>query len=198
MRPPAALETKPELSHELPERYLIHFGQLSGAKGTPVVARALPRVWEQAPDFTMVWAGADRGDCLAQWREAWGENRSRVLWLGELTKPELYAALQNAEAAVLPSAVDNLPNTVIESLLLGIPVIGTVGSSIDELVEPDETGDLVPVGDSEALADAMLRVWQGRALAKPGFHWDSALAQQMQPENAVAHLLRLAGLDGDT
>ncbi len=197
VRPPATLETKPELSHELPERYLIHFGQFSGAKGTPVLARALPRVWEQAPDFTMVWAGADRSDSLAQWREAWGEHRSRVVWLGELTKPELYAVLQNAEAAVLPSAVDNLPNTVIESLLLGIPVIGTVGSSIDELVEPDETGDLVPVGDSEALARAMLRVWRGRALAKPGFHWDSALARQMQPENAVANLLRLAGLDGD-
>jgi glycosyltransferase involved in cell wall biosynthesis len=199
VRPPAALETKPEAnpSRALPPRYLVHFGQLSGAKGTPLVARALPKVWDQAPDFHMVWAGPDRTGCLDEWREAWGEHADQLLWLGELTKPELYAVLQGAEAAVLPSAVDNLPNTVIESLLLGVPVIGTAGSSIDELVEPDVTGELVPVGDGEALAQAMLRVWRGQALARPGFHWDSALAQQMQPQNAVANLLRIAGLDGD-
>jgi glycosyltransferase involved in cell wall biosynthesis len=199
VRPPARLETKPEpeLSYELPERYLIHFGQLSAAKGTPVIARALPHVWERAPDFTMVWAGPDRGSALPEWRESWGEHQSQVVWLGELTKPEVYAVLQRAEAAVLPSAVDNLPNTVIESLLLGIPVIGTVGSSIDELVEPGETGELVPVGDGEALARAMLRVWRGRASATLGFHWDSPLAHQMQPANAVGNLLRLAGLEGE-
>ncbi len=197
VRPPAALETKPEPdpSRALPHRYLIHFGQLSGAKGTPLVARALPKVWEQESDFRMVWAGADRTGRLDEWREAWGEHADQVLWLGELMKPELYAVLQGAEAAVLPSAVDNLPNTVIESLLLGIPVIGTVGSSIDELVEHDVTGELVPVGDGEALAQAMLRVWRGQALARRGFHWDSALAQQMRPVNAVANLLRLADLD---
>jgi len=197
LRPPATIETKPRLdgARPLPERYLVHFGQLSAAKGTPVLARALPKVWEAAPDFAMVWAGADRSGRLETWRATWGERRSRVVWLGELTRPELYAVVQAAEAAVLPSSIDNLPNTVIECLLLGVPVIGSAGASIDELVEPGRTGELVPIGDAEALAAAMLRVWRGESPARRGFRWEGPLADLMQPETAARNLLRLAGID---
>jgi glycosyltransferase involved in cell wall biosynthesis len=199
LRPPVALECKPrrDESHGLPERYFIHFGQLAGSKGTPDLARALPRVWEQEPAFAMVWAGPDRTGRLREWSEAWGERRSRVVWLGELTKPELYAVLAEAEAAVLPSRVDNLPNTAIESLLLGVPVIGSAGASIDELVEPGVTGELVPIGDAEALAAAMLRLWRGQSTARRGFRWSSPLAEEMRPENAVRNLLRLAGVGSE-
>lgn len=200
LRPPVALECKPrrDESHDLPERYFIHFGQLAGSKGTLDLARALPRVWEQEPAFAMVWAGPDRTGRLREWWEAWGPQRSRVTWLGELTKPELYAVLAEAAAAVLPSRVDNLPNTAIESLLLGVPVIGSAGASIDELVEPGVTGELVPIGDAEALAAAMLRLWRGQSTARRGFRWNSPLAEEMRPENAVRNLLRLAGLGSET
>jgi glycosyltransferase involved in cell wall biosynthesis len=50
---------------------------------------------------------------------------NRIHVTGSLSKSELYAVLQRADAAVLPSQVDNLPNTVIESLMFGIPVIGS-------------------------------------------------------------------------
>jgi glycosyltransferase involved in cell wall biosynthesis len=197
LRPPAALETKPrtDAARTLPARYLVHFGQLSSAKGTQVLARALPKVWEAEPDFAMVWAGADRGGRLEAWEEAWGERCAQVVWLGALAKPELYGVVQASEAAVLPSTVDNLPNTAIESLLLGVPVIGSAGASIDELVEPGRTGELVPVGDAEALAQAMLRAWRGESEARRGFRWDGPRAAEMQPETAARNLLRLAGID---
>jgi glycosyltransferase involved in cell wall biosynthesis len=199
LRPPAALETKPrtDAARALPARYLVHFGQLSTAKGTQILARALPKVWEAEPDFAMVWAGADRCDRLEAWKAAWGERCAQVVWLGALPKPELYGVVQASEAAVLPSTVDNLPNTAIESLLLGVPVIGSAGASIDELIEPGRTGELVPIGDAEALAAAMLRVWRGESRARRGFHWEGPLADEMQPETAARNLLRLAGIDAE-
>jgi glycosyltransferase involved in cell wall biosynthesis len=145
----------------------------------------------------MVWAGADRCDRLEAWKAAWGERCAQVVWLGALPKPELYGVVQASEAAVLPSTVDNLPNTAIESLLLGVPVIGSAGASIDELIEPGRTGELVPIGDAEALAAAMLRVWRGESRARRGFHWEGPLADEMQPETAARNLLRLAGIDAE-
>ena len=83
-------------------------------------------------------------------------------YLGELRRDEVYGVLAGADAAVLPSLFDNLPNSAIEALLLGVPVIGSRGASLDELVTDGVTGVLVPIGDADALADAMLAQWRGR------------------------------------
>jgi glycosyltransferase involved in cell wall biosynthesis len=108
-----------------------------------------------------------------------------------MPKPELYALLARAEAAVLPSLVDNLPNTVIESLLLGIPVIGTRGASIDELVRDGINGELVERGDAPALANALIRVWRGESPVRKGFVWQDGMSDEMQPQRALANLLDL-------
>jgi glycosyltransferase involved in cell wall biosynthesis len=63
----------------------------------------------------------------------------------------IYAA---ADAFLLPSLEDNLPNMIIESMACGTPVIGFDAGGIPDLVTP-ETGVLVRAGDSRALADAI-------------------------------------------
>ena len=194
VQPPAFLEAKPAAQppRELPPRYFVHFGQLMPVKGTPLVAQALVRVLAEQPDFAFVFAGRDRMGRFEEWARAWGAGRARVRVLGELDKPELYAVLAGADAAVLPSRFDNLPNTVVESLLLGVPVIGTAGASIDELVTPGVTGVLVPDGDVTALADAMLAQWRGTTGVRRGFTWDPGA---LRPEQAVARLLEFGGVD---
>jgi glycosyltransferase involved in cell wall biosynthesis len=196
VRPPALIDVEADTAPgmELPARFFLHFGQLRARKGTALLAQALPLVWESAPDFHMVWAGRAEDVELAAWRKAWGEHASQVLHLPPLRKPVLYAVLRRAEAAVLPSQVDNLPNTVIESLLFGIPVIGSDGASVDELVEQDLTGELVALGDARALAHGMLKVWRGESKSRKGFTWDGPIAREMRPENAVRQLLRFGGL----
>jgi glycosyltransferase involved in cell wall biosynthesis len=89
-----------------------------------------------------------------------GGQASRVSCWVQIPKPQVYAVLRRADVAMIPSRVDNLPNTVIESLLLHIPVIGSRGASIDELIEPGKTGERVPIGQPAALADAPVRAWR--------------------------------------
>ena len=195
VRPPVLLECPPDIAPPcpLPDRYFVHFGQLRPFKGTDWLADALPLAWAQEPGLTMVWAGNPRRpDELERWASAWGSHRDRVIYIGTLPKPQLYAVLRGAEAVVLPSLVDNLPNAVIESLMLGLPVIGSAGASIDELVEPGITGELVPVGDIPALAAALVRFWRGQSSVRKGFHWRSSIAREMEPPNAVESLLQLA------
>ena len=196
VRPPGLIE----IPHEgaplvgVPERYLLHFGTLNPSKGTLWLAEALPLAWAREPKLKVVIAGDIHNIDVPGMRRRWGGNAENVIFLGKLRKPQLYALLRGALASLVPSVIDNLPNVAIESLLMGIPIIGTRGASIDELVEDGRTGELVPLRDAGALAEAMVRVWRGESSAGRGFRWDSPVARQMRPETAVVNLLALAGL----
>jgi glycosyltransferase involved in cell wall biosynthesis len=195
VRPPFLLEARPaaEVPADVPPRYMLHFGTLGPIKGTDWLAATLPHVWAQEPEFALVLAGkeADPG-LVASWRKQWGTHAGRVFWLGSLRKPDLYAVLRGAVATILPSRCDNFPNTALESLALGVPVIGTNGASLDELVEPGGSGELVPVDDVPALADVLLRAWRGEVpWVGAGFR-PPRILEETRPELAVARLLELA------
>jgi len=195
LRPPFALEMEmaSDPPWELPQRYLLYFGAICPRKGTDVLAAALPIAWQQEPELNMVWAGESWNGAVENYRDIWGEQASQVRWLGYVPKPQLYAVLKRAEAVVIPSRVDNLPNTLIESLLLNIPVIGSLGASIDELIEPGISGELVPIGDSAALAEAMLKAWRREVPWMNGRFRLPSIMNQMNPHVAAANLIRLAG-----
>jgi len=175
VRPPAYWEVTslPEPSIPLPARFFLHFGVLTERKGTAVLAAALPIAWEITPDLTMVWSGHCPDERqLKYWRSLWGSKASQVQITGPLSRPQLYAVLKRADAAVLPSQVDNLPNTVIESLVLGIPVLGSRGASIDELIDEGKTGHLVPLGDAKGLGEALAMMWLKMSPVSKGFKWN--------------------------
>lgn len=57
-----------------------------------------------------------------------------------------------ADLFVIPSLQDNFPNTVLESLACGTPVVGFAAGGIVDAVEEGVCGSLAPVGDTAALA----------------------------------------------
>ena len=198
LRPPFLLDATiaSNLPWGLPKRFLFHFGTALGpVKGTDILAAALPLVWREEPGFTTVWAGRERRPGLfAEFARTWGVHADKVVLLGEIEKPKLYAVLTKAEASVLPSRYDNLPNTAIESLALGVPVIGPNGASFDELVEPGINGELFALEDPVALSEILLKVWRRQVgwIGKP--YRTPTLFNQMEPHVAALNLIRLAGL----
>ncbi|MCW2249531.1 glycosyltransferase involved in cell wall biosynthesis [Azospirillum fermentarium] len=71
----------------------------------------------------------------------------------------LYSA---ADIVAMPSLEDNLPNTMLEAMAAGTPVIGFDIGGVPDLVIPGETGYLAPPADTEALSAAL-----ATALADP-------------------------------
>ena len=194
LRPPVFIETQPaqDTSCDLPDRFMIHFGTFAARKGSLVLARALKIVWQQAPDFRMVWCGSfvdseTRDACIS----LFGNQASQITLTGALEKAVLYGIIKKAAASVLPSLADNFPNTVIESLVLGIPVIGTYESSIDELVQDRVTGLLVAKGCEHALAEAILAVWNKRVVFEANDLHKHGAALSAQQEDAIDKLVRL-------
>lgn len=199
LRPPAFLEVASSaVLPWLPPRYLVHFaGNLGMRKGTVAVAEALETALRAEPGLTMVTVGRiDPGE-LRRLLAPLGASAGNVIALYPMPKTLLYPLIRNAAASVLPSVVDNLPNTVIESLLLGVPVIATRQGSVDELVEDGATGVLAPPDRPDLLADAMVAAWRGLLPRHAEASWlDTPAGTPYRPEEARDGFLKLVGGHG--
>lgn len=79
----------------------------------------------------------------------------RVHFLGH--RRDIPALVRASLATVLPSEREGLPRSVMESMALGVPVIGSSARGVRDLL--DECGGLkVPVGDIQGLKEAMERL----------------------------------------
>jgi glycosyltransferase involved in cell wall biosynthesis len=87
-------------------------------------------------------------------------------WTPRLTQPEVAAALDESTCLVLPSRSEGMGRVVIESFCRGRGVIGTRVGGIVDLVGDGVNGLLVEPGDTQALAEALVRVLGDRALAE--------------------------------
>lgn len=78
--------------------------------------------------------------------------RDRVRFLGFVN--DVRPVLRLAVASILASVREGLPRSIMESLAVGTPVIGTAARGVAELLEPD-SGIVVAKGDVAAISGAM-------------------------------------------
>lgn len=103
-------------------------------------------------DLVLVGKGPGERELKTLARDLNLENR--VIFWGWDKNP--YRLIKNAELSVLTSEAEGLPRTLIESVLLGTPVVSTdCPSGPNEVMTGPFRQFLVPVGDIDKLADAM-------------------------------------------
>ena len=88
-----------------------------------------------------------------------GSSAARLVVLENLPHRQLYPVIAGAHLVALPSLIDNSPNSCLEAMGLGKVVIGTVGTSFDELISDGVTGFLVSPNRPEALAERIISAW---------------------------------------
>lgn len=79
-----------------------------------------------------------------------------VMWLGHVD--DMVSLLGSVDVMVLPSYREGLPRTLVEAAACGLPLITTDVPGCREVVSDGIDGLLVPMGDSEALAQAIRRL----------------------------------------
>ncbi len=79
-----------------------------------------------------------------------------VRWLG--FRRDAVDLMADSDLVVLPTREEGFPNTLLEAMALGRPVLTTPVDGIPELVRDGETGLLVPPRDPAALADGLARL----------------------------------------
>jgi glycosyltransferase involved in cell wall biosynthesis len=96
--------------------------------------------------------------------------QNNVFLPGAVAHTEIAKYYLEADIMVLPSIVDKkgdmdgLPNVLLEAIWVGLPVISTSVSAIEELVEDKKTGLIVPPADEHAIANGILTLGQDAVL----------------------------------
>lgn len=145
-------------------KYYLSHSSMSCLKGTHIIAQVIRRICEMDREAHFVFVGSDHGILYRDGRiesvkdyilrEA-GEYAERVIFLEPLERKQLYPIVENAFACLMPSRIDNMPNTCIEAMAMGKIVIGTKGASFEQLITDGESGFLIEIEDSEGLIDAI-------------------------------------------
>ena len=101
--------------------------------------------------------------------------------------------LAGADALVLASAWEGLPNVVMEAMAAGLPCVATRVGGVPELVEDGRTGTLVPPGDPGALARAMAAMMElpPAERAAMGERGRAAVAGRFSPDRVGEQWLEL-------
>jgi glycosyltransferase involved in cell wall biosynthesis len=112
--------------------------------------------------FLLIGDGPERRQLEAQVRDAGLDNN--IVFLGRRTDiPELLAC---CDLSVMPSESEAFPNALLESMSAGLPVVATNVGGSTEIIENGINGMLVPPGDPEKLAAAVLLLLRDSRLAK--------------------------------
>jgi glycosyltransferase involved in cell wall biosynthesis len=127
-------------------------GRLCEQKGQRVLLAAWPRIAAQVPGARLVLVGEGPDRELLRHAAPFG-----VVFAGASDAVrDWYAA---ADLVVLPSLWEGMALTPLEAMACGCPVVVTDVAGSRELLPPgQEAGCLVPPGDADALADAVVRL----------------------------------------
>jgi glycosyltransferase involved in cell wall biosynthesis len=136
-------------------RVLLSVSRLTEQKGIDVAVRALPSL---PADIVLVvlGEGPERGALESLARQLGVSDR--LFLLGRV--PDVAAWLRRADAYVQPARWEGFGLAVLEAMLAGLPIAASNVSSLPELVVDGSTGLLVPPDDAEALALAILQLFE--------------------------------------
>lgn len=143
----------PWLKHR-DHKVVLAVGRLSVAKDYPTLIKAITLL-KELQDIRLIILG--KGECRAKLEELIRENelQNRVDLPGYIPNPYVY--MSNADVYVLSSKREGFPNTLLEALACGTPVVSTdCHSGPSEMLKNGQYGQLVPVGDHEAMAKAIV------------------------------------------
>ena len=135
---------------------IISVGRLVASKDFPALIQAFAEVRKGTPSLLLILGEGEQRPALerliAELRLA-----DDVVLPGYLPNP--YAHMARAKLFVLSSSYEAFGNVLVESLAAGTPVVATdCPAGPREILQDGRFGELVPVGDTEALAKAMVKV----------------------------------------
>lgn len=87
-----------------------------------------------------------------------------VQLLGFISASDVTKELLNAELFVLPSIMDNSPNSLCEAQLVGCPVVATYVGGVPQMVENSRTGILYPYAEPHTLAFTLMNLHGNESL----------------------------------
>ena len=139
-------------------------GRLSKEKGHLFLLKAIPAIRKEFPNIKLLIIGdGDQRSELENYALR-HELNSEVIFCGfEDDIGPFYSLL---DVYVLPSFTEGLPLTLLEAMHFEKPIVASNVGGIQEILQQGFTGELVPPGDSSALAGSILRLLHNKDYAR--------------------------------
>lgn len=148
----AAAEGKRELER------LVFLGRLTPEKGLTFLLRAMPAVVERFPsvELAIVGDGPQREE-LEDLVESLGLE-STVKFTGKVSHERVQELMRTATAGLVPSIwTENSPVSIYESMIAGLPMIGSRIGGIPDLIDDGRTGFLFEPRNETEIAASITR-----------------------------------------
>lgn len=152
-------------TQRLPERHRIAaLGRLTQQKNYPMLIQAFSKVTETLPDAVLQIYGEGELSREIDGLISQMGLQDKVKLMGRTN--DVQKVHETADLFVLSSDYEGMPNSLMEAMAAGVPVISTdcPCGGPKTLIENGKSGLLVPVGDADVMADAILRVLSDDAL----------------------------------
>lgn len=137
---------------------IVSVGRIDANKNQKLIVDAFSQIAEEFPDVKLVLYGDGEGkEQLSNYVKT-NPYQERIFLLGAVS--DVKERIKKSKIFVLSSNTEGMPNALMEALALGIPCISTdcPCGGPRMLMEGKENGILVPVGDANAMADAIKRL----------------------------------------
>lgn len=141
------------------KKYFLYIGRLAYERGVLQLAEVLRDFLHRNSEYFFVCCGegeiVNGKNSIRMLSDAAGTYRDRFIYMKLLPHETLYPIIQHADVAVFPSLMDNLSNACMEAMYFERVVIGTDGTSYEQLIEDGISGFLCPPGNRESLLRTM-------------------------------------------
>jgi glycosyltransferase involved in cell wall biosynthesis len=143
------------------EKAVVHSGRLVDFKNQLMLISAFEKVHIKHPDYVLKIYGPDAHDGTKEKLEALIANNNAkdyVFLMGG--SDHLEKDMINGAVAAFSSDYEGMPNAMLEAMALGLPVVATdcPPGGPRMVIENEVNGLLVPVGDADAMAEAINRL----------------------------------------
>lgn len=149
----------------------------SPLKGAHQIIEALPLILEKYPDTMLYLTGNDPRRGIANRLKCTGYqkylcklmNRYRVndavVFTGFLSEEKMAERCVKSHVYVLPSNIENSPNSLCEAMLMGVPSVASYVGGIPDLLESGSDGFLYPFDEPYMLAHRVMQIFADEQLA---------------------------------
>lgn len=144
--------------------HLIITRNLESIYGIATAIKAVSLLRQTIPDIKLSIAGSGpQKDELQQLVKK--ENlENHVIFTGKLTPEDMAVLYQNADIMLNPTTVDNMPNSLLEAMASGVPVITTDVGGIPYIVENNKTALFTEVNNPDLMAVQIKRLLNDQQL----------------------------------
>lgn len=162
-----------------------YIGRLSQEKGILNFMKAIPELFHRRGDVSFLIGGDGQLRTKVDQYLSGQNLSSKVNFVGWIPHDELPKYLDDLNLLVLPSYTEGLPNTMLEAMACGTPVLATPVGAIPDVIKDGETGFIMEDNSPGCIVKNVIRVLNSpdleritenaRALVKKEFTYEVAV-----------------------